>query len=76
MRDNLPIAYSIECLDLIEELYRSAMSYLSGEDPNTESSQCSTTVEVGNEIPNLFHLFPYKHRFEEMTSVHLIQTTF
>lgn len=73
IHQSYPSSDCTECFDPIEELYRSIKSYMSGEDPKTESFQTTSRVhQEVNDRPNLFNIFlenascVYKRICEEM----------
>lgn len=55
-----------EYIDLIEELYMVAMSYIFGEDPNTESFHNSLGIWQRRNLFLTNTLIVYKCRYEEM----------
>lgn len=61
-RNRILRSKSTESIDLIEELYRPAESYMSDEDAIAETIQIKSGLpEGGNERPSLFNLFTFNH---------------
>ena len=78
IRNRIPQSEHTDCIDLIEQLYKSTKSYMANGDPASETFSTSSGVrQGGNESPNLFNLYldyalrVYKKRCDEAGLEHL-----
>ena len=58
IRNRIPPDQPTDCIDILENLYGSTKSFMSGEDQNKDAFETSSGVrQGGNESPNLFNLY-------------------
>jgi hypothetical protein len=67
-----------DCIDIIDQLYKSTKSFISGDDPADENFSTSSGVrQGGNESPNLFNFYidyalrVYRHKCDQANIAHL-----